>query len=222
MNVLAIDSSTEIASLALRTGEKLLTLEEGQQKAHAKVLLPLIDNLLSQAALRISQLDAIVFGRGPGSFTGLRVACSLAKGLAYPHDIPLIPVSTLAAIAFEAGKGLTFEDTTVLAVLDARMQEVYWGVYKPPCYQALEQVSPAAAVQLPQSAPVILAGVGFEAYVDSMPQAVREQIGQQQRVYPKASAMIALAETGKLATVSVREARPVYIRNKVTQGDKRG
>ncbi|QDP72053.1 tRNA (adenosine(37)-N6)-threonylcarbamoyltransferase complex dimerization subunit type 1 TsaB [Legionella israelensis] len=221
MNVLAIDTSTEIASLALKVNHERFTLEEGQQKTHAKLLLPLIDRLLTQADVRVNQLDAIVFGRGPGSFTGLRVACSIAKGLAYAHDIRLVPVSTLAAIAFEA-RQQSSKDTAVLAVLDARMQEIYWSVYTSSCFQTTEHVSPASDIQLPQLYSFILAGVGFEPYIEAMPESIREQISEQRLVYPKASAMIELAETGQFAAVSVNEARPVYIRNKVTQGDARG
>ena len=95
MKLLAIDTSTEIASVALMIGNELTCEEQGSQKTHAQLLLPMIDKLMVDAGLQLNQLDGIIFGCGPGSFTGLRIACSIAKGLAYAHDLGLIPVSSL-------------------------------------------------------------------------------------------------------------------------------
>ena len=104
MNLLAIDTSTELASVALLHGGKLFNKEQGSQRTHAQLLLPLIDEIMKEAGLQINQLDAIIFGCGPGSFTGLRIACSVAKGLAYAHDLKLIPVHNLASIAWSLVK----------------------------------------------------------------------------------------------------------------------
>src|ERR1700733_12183845 len=102
MNLLAIDTSTTRASLAINLGGEILSKEQDAQHSHARLLLPMIEQLLAEAQLTINQLDGIVYGCGPGSFTGLRIACSIAKGLAYAHDLPLFPVSSLAAIAHKA------------------------------------------------------------------------------------------------------------------------
>ena len=102
MNLLAIDTSTEHATVAVTAHGELFSEEQGSMRQHAQFLLPMVERMLGLAGLSLTQLDGIVFGRGPGSFTGLRIACSVAKGLAYAHDLPLYPVSSLAAIAYEA------------------------------------------------------------------------------------------------------------------------
>ncbi len=223
MNVLAIDTSTEVASLALMVKGEILSEKQNNIKTHAKMLLPMIDRLLLKAAVAIEDLDAIVFGQGPGSFTGLRIACSIAKGLAHAHDIPLIPVSTLAAIAWEARQKINAKETAVLAVLDARMNELYWGVYKPekPAF-AEEHVCAAGDIHVAGEKALILAGIGIDTYRDQFSAALKGQIIQQTVIYPEASAMIMLANTAEIQKISAAEAQPVYIRNKVTQGEPRG
>lgn len=221
MNVLAIDTSTEIASLALKVGDDVISVEQNSQKTHARHVLSMIDRLLTDAGTAVHQLDTIVFGQGPGSFTGLRIACSIAKGLAYPHDIGMIPVSTLAAIASETRKGLNNEDAVVLAIIDARMQEVYWRIDNPLLTDTQDNVSAAPALPTHEDLPLVLAGVGWENYYEDMPRKIKEQIYARKVVYPKASAMIDLAEKNG-QRISILEAAPVYIRNKVTQGNSRG
>jgi len=224
MNVLAIDTSTERASLALKSGNDLLTAEQSHQKTHARVLISLIDGLLAEAGLTLGQLSGIAFGRGPGSFTGLRVACSTVKGLAYAHDLNLIPVSTLAAVALQARKNYTSSPNyTILATIDARMNEMYWSELDMETFFANEFVSAPGDIELrEQLSPVILAGVGFENYLSDMPQKIKDRIVSQSVIYPEASAMIDLFEAGVFQPVSVRDAEPVYIRNHVTQGRNHG
>ena len=100
MNLLAFDTSTHRATIALKVNGRLETLSQDGVSTHAKNILPLIDSLIKKCNISFNALDGIVFGAGPGSFTGLRVACSVAKGLAYACDLPLYPVSTLLAIAY--------------------------------------------------------------------------------------------------------------------------
>ena len=102
MNLLAIDTSTEQASVGLLNDDVVTERFHPSQRQHAHFLLPLIDELLSDSSVSLNQLDGIIFGRGPGSFTGIRIACSVAKDLAYAHDLPLFTCSTLSAIAEEA------------------------------------------------------------------------------------------------------------------------
>ena len=102
MKLLAIDTSTEVASVAVLLDEAIFCTELESQKTQAQLLLPMIDKLMIDTGIQMNQLDGIIFGCGPGSFTGLRIACSIAKGLAYAHDLNLIPVSSLAAIAWSA------------------------------------------------------------------------------------------------------------------------
>jgi tRNA threonylcarbamoyladenosine biosynthesis protein TsaB len=163
----------------------------------------------------VGQLDGIVFGQGPGSFTGLRVACSVAKGLAYPYDLPLFPVSGLAAIAQSV---FSFEpEIQVLAVLDARMRQVYWGCFSEAGSLLHEQVSAPEEVVLPVETKTFLAGVGFEAHVAAMPAATQAHVTQSRVLFPQAAAMIQLVERGGILPVSVDQALPVYVRHHVTQ-----
>lgn len=212
MNLLAIDTSTEIASLALKVKGEMRSESLAGQKMQAQKILPMIDGLLAEAGLSLNQLNGIVFGQGPGSFTGLRVACSIAKGLACAVNIPLFPVSTLAAIAEETRTVTGLPDQAVLAVLDARMQELYWGYFPGASLKTEERVSPPEAVILPEGNNFLLAGLGFELY----PSVFSSFSGTS--IHPKAAFMIQLVEKGFVNPVKAADAQPLYIRNTVTQG----
>ena len=222
MKLLAIDTSTEMASVALMVGTELSFEEQPSPKTHALSLLPIIDRLLVQSGIQINQLDAIVFGCGPGSFTGLRIACSISKGLAVAHDLGLIPVSSLGAIAYSARERAEHAESAVLAVVDARMQELYWSYFPPHALMATEQVNAVADIQIPHGQPVVLAGVGIDLYWHDFPQALKDQISSKLNLYPNAAAMIRLAIAAGMKPISAAQAQPVYVRNKVTQGDTRG
>ncbi len=214
MNLLAIDTSTERATVAISVNGEMFSEEQDGMREHAKLLLPMVERLLALAKVSCSKLDAIVFGCGPGSFTGLRVACSVAKGLAYAHDLPLYPVSSLAAIAYQT----TRSGSDVLAMIDARMHQVYWGYFTAGTYDVVEYVTSAPDVVLPSASPIILAGVGFESYASQLPKAVQSQIIQQITIFPDAKAMIGLVQSGQIKPVSAVDALPVYVRDQVTQG----
>lgn len=222
MKLLAIDTSTDIASVALLIGDTLYTDSQPGLKSHAQLLLPMIDQLMNQADAHLSQLDGIIFGCGPGSFTGLRITCSVAKGLAYAHNLDLIPVSSLGAIAQAAREQMAFEDTPILAVLDARMQEMYWGYFDKQCMQAEEKVTAAKDILIPNAENLVLAGVGIDAYWEALPLDLKQQISTKITCYPSAAAMIRLTLRAGINPVSIDKAQPVYVRNQVTQGDKRG
>ncbi|PJE10890.1 tRNA (adenosine(37)-N6)-threonylcarbamoyltransferase complex dimerization subunit type 1 TsaB [Legionella sp.] len=223
MNLLAIDTSTECASIALLRNGELRSDEQGTQRSHARLILPMVENLLAEAEWSLSQLDAIVYGRGPGSFTGLRIACSVAKGLAYAQDLPLYPVSSLAAIANEAlQQESNPQEAAVLVVLDARMNQLYWAYFNAQSYQVDEQVSFVADIGLEDEKPLILAGVGYESYLPQFSPAIQKRMDKMLTIYPKAEAMIRLVLTGKIDAVSAADALPVYIRNQITQGEPRG
>jgi tRNA threonylcarbamoyladenosine biosynthesis protein TsaB len=220
MKLLAVDTSTERASVALLVHGEIQSATLNSQKTQSQWLLPTIARLLASAEIAVANLDAIVFGCGPGSFTGLRVACSIAKGLAYPYDIGLIPVSTLASIAYMVRK--TNLSAEVLAILDARMQEVYWGFFQSGSYKAEARLSSASEVFVPTLESIILAGVGYEAYTSSFSQRLQGQIVQSVQIYPHAAAMIELAQKENISAISVHEAEPLYLRQAITQGDPRG
>lgn len=223
MNLLAIDTSTEYASVALNIKGELRSEEQGAQRSHARLILPMVERLLAEAGLSLGQLDAIVYGRGPGSFTGLRIACSVAKGLAYAQDLPLYPVSSLAAIANEAFHSSQLaHNAAVLAVLDARMSQLYWGCFHQQDISVTEEVSAATDIKLAAENSIVLAGVGYEPYLQNLTTELQAKIKSHLTIYPKAQAMIRLALTGAIKPVSAAEALPVYIRNQITQGEPRG
>ena len=216
MNWLAIETSTERASVALSVNGMVHTQEHVGARTHAQLILPSVQALLIKAGVDLAELDGIIFGRGPGSFTGLRVACSIAKGLAYAHDLPLYPVSTLAAIintaVFEKAEAMA-----VLAVLDARMNQVYWTYAAEGNPVVLdEKVSDVVDIQLPGDASFCVAGVGWADYEKSCSPEIIKRIADRKVIYPHAVAMIRLVEQGVVEPVLAGEALPVYIRDKVT------
>lgn len=222
MKLLAIDTSTELMTLALATEEDVLCEEHRGVRQHAQCILPMIQKLFATTGLSLTELDGIVFGRGPGSFTGLRIACSVAKALAFANDLPMYPVSSLLAIANEVyhTREEDIQNTKVLAILDARMQELYWGCFTATTFAAPEHVTKAADIVVTGETSLVLAGVGFEPFVPLMPfhaASIRQEI-----VYPRASAMIRLVQGGHIPSVSAAHALPVYVRNQVTQGEARG
>jgi tRNA threonylcarbamoyladenosine biosynthesis protein TsaB len=216
MKLLAIDTSTEIASVALFTGEELLCDEQSNQKAHAQFILPMIDRLMVRAGLSMSHLDAIAFGRGPGSFTGLRIACSIAKGLAYAHDLGVIPVSSLVAIAWGVRQQEQMSHLPVLAVLDARMHELYWAYFAADEWSADERVAPAKELYIPEQQSVVLAGVGGDLYWEDFSAEMKIRIGDKLTTYPSAAAMIQFAQFAALQPIPAAQAQPLYVRNKIT------
>lgn len=220
MKLLAIETSTTKASVALSVdGVVSETIIDGVRE-HAKVLLPAINQLLLDKGFSIKALDGIVFGQGPGSFTGLRVACACAKGLAMAYDIPLYPVQTLAAIAYVISS--QSEHEAVLAVIDARMQEWYWAYY-----HVGEQIQGAfvqhpSEIKLLGEASVILAGVGFAEGEPFLTNGLQEKIKKRAEIYPLASTMIAMVEQGHIQSIRAIDAEPIYIRNQITQGGTHG
>src|SRR5450830_1753161 len=126
--ILAIETSTELASAALLYGDQLTTRSSLGVQTHSETILPMVQELLAEAGIALSACDAIAFGVGPGSFTGVRTACGVVQGLAFGAELPVLPVVTLAAMAQACREISGASD--VLAILDARMGEVYWAQYR--------------------------------------------------------------------------------------------
>ena len=128
-HILALDSSTDACSVALYADGKMHAHFELAAKSHTQRLLPMVDELLQANNLKLQNLDAIAFGRGPGSFTGLRICMGIVQGLAFGAQLPVIPVSTLEAMALGYYRANPSQNMPVLVSLDARMDEVYWGLF---------------------------------------------------------------------------------------------
>jgi tRNA threonylcarbamoyladenosine biosynthesis protein TsaB len=217
VNLLAFDTSTDFLSIAVQGGRAgAVPLEySGPGGARASsALIPALQALLAQAGLRLGDLDAIVFGRGPGSFTGLRTACSVAQGLAFGAAVPVLAVDTLLAVAEDARQREGVEQ--VVAVLDARMDEVYCACYSRHAEQWRQQgetsLSAPEAVTVP--AGWALAGNAFAPYGTRLPAAaVRvEAMPVAAALLRLAPALIAAGRAGSAAA-----ATPLYIRDKVAQ-----
>jgi tRNA threonylcarbamoyladenosine biosynthesis protein TsaB len=210
--LLAFDTSTEALSIAVRHGDLLLEHSGTGGAQSSASLIPLIQQLLGAAGLSLRELDAIAFGRGPGSFTGLRTACSVAQGLGYGAGVRLLPIDTLHAVAEEAHD--RFGATRVVAVLDARMDQVYAAGYD----FEVEWSASEAELLAPEGVVVpegwVLAGNAFAAYGERLPRA-----SARHEVLPTAAAMLRLAPALLAAgrTVAPAEAWPLYVRDKVAQ-----
>ncbi|QTD47205.1 tRNA (adenosine(37)-N6)-threonylcarbamoyltransferase complex dimerization subunit type 1 TsaB [Ottowia testudinis] len=219
MNLLAFDTSTEHLSAAVlrgADGERFVREGAGGPQASA-TLIPTVQALLAQAGLSFSDLHAIAFGRGPGSFTGLRTACSVAQGLAYGAGVPVLPIDTLLAVAESARA--RHGATRVLALLDARMNEVYAAEYAwadATGWRALGEpaVGPPEALPAPADG-ALLAGNVFTVYGERLPPALRAL--PRAEVLPGAHALLALAPALLAAgrAVPAEQALPLYIRDKV-------
>lgn len=126
-NILALETATNACSVALLINDSVSEKYQLAAREHTKLILPMVESLLAEAALQLSGLDAIAFGCGPGSFTGVRIAAGIVQGLAFGADLPVLPISSLRALAQTAYREV--EAKKVIAAFDARMQEVYWGGY---------------------------------------------------------------------------------------------
>lgn len=216
MNLLAIETSTDKASVAVSVQGRILSQIQDGVRLHAQTLLPLIEGLLQQAGVSMSQMDGLVFGQGPGSFTGLRIACSVAKGLAYARDLPVYPVSTLQAVGFKALQSQPMDpNARVLVLLDARMHQLYWScVHQDTMTPA--RVSSAADIYLEETGSLQVAGLGFEPYLPQLPEVLRARIVSWDTVYPEAACMLQWVQRGGVQAVTAEQALPIYVRDNVT------
>ncbi|PJE80801.1 tRNA threonylcarbamoyladenosine biosynthesis protein TsaB [invertebrate metagenome] len=221
MKLLALDTATEACSAALNIDDEIIEHFEVIPRQHSKALLPMVENLLKEAGLAVTELDALVYGRGPGAFTGLRVATAMAQGIAFGADLPLIPVSTLAALAQQGLR--CHQDSHVMAAIDARMGEVYWSAYiadngiMQPVVD--EIVCLPEEISLPQTIdnkPWLGMGTGW-SYRERLTQAGACVHNCDANVFPHAQDMATLATTTFKAGdfIDPEQALPVYLRNKV-------
>lgn len=214
MNLLALDTSTDTLFIAVQRGASLWQHSGPGAAQSSSQLLPALRGLMDQAGLAFGELQAIVFGRGPGSFTGLRTACAIAQGLAFAARVPVLPVDTLLAVAEQAR--LQHGCSELEAVLDARMHEVYHARFT---WQQGRWHSPAdfglcapGALQVP--AGMVVAGNAQAVYGEQLAPLARHV-----HAMPTATAMLSLAPALLAAgqAVPAEQALPRYIRDKVAQ-----
>jgi tRNA threonylcarbamoyladenosine biosynthesis protein TsaB len=220
MKLLAIDTVTEACSVALWLDGDITTQEEVVYQQHTERVLPMVQSLLAETETALSQLDAIVFDRGPGSFTGLRIGAGVTQGLAIGLDLPVIPVSSLATLAQRAWR--LHQQHCVLACIDARQAEVYWAGF---CLEngimvntTGEHIGQASAIQPTPKHPWFGVGTGFGRYPTEL--AVLPGVtwlGTQSQCYPLAQDMFPLAVFAWQRQDWVRpdEAIPIYLRDNI-------
>ena len=230
MKILALDTATEACSAALYVDGEITAQYQLAPREHSRLILRMLDELLSQANLRVAELDAIAFGRGPGSFMGLRIAAGVVQGIAFAHDLPVIPVSTLKAIAQRA-----YEETgipNVLSCIDARMDEVYWVAcsHDAAGWSSIGEecvISPdkldVQQVMSQRSGSWVAAGTGWTNYLDRLlPEAASRPEAVLDDCFPSAEVIVKLAAEEFKAgnTVPAAQAIPVYLRNDVAKKPK--
>jgi tRNA threonylcarbamoyladenosine biosynthesis protein TsaB len=224
VKILALDTATENCSAALLIDGCLRTREERLPRGHAERILPMVDELLAECGTTLRGLDAIAYGRGPGAFTGVRLAASITQGLAFGAGLPVVPVSDLRAVAQRAFD--TVAEGRVLVCSDARMQEVYWACFERAAdglarAAGAEQVSPPAQVSLPAGWPDGIPGVGsgFAVY----PELARTLAGRvkagSETLLPRAAEIARLAHPEAVAgrVLPPDQAVPVYLRDQVAR-----
>lgn len=226
LTILAIDTSTEACSVALFHHGSIIGDFVLSAREHTKKVLPMVDSILTEADCHLTQLDAIAFSRGPGSFTGIRIGIGVAQGLAFGADKPLISISTLEILAQGAQRLAGAKQ--VIVTIDARMNQVYCGQY---LYnktgkwdiQTNEQViSPKEVVHKIRKIterPLFNAGSGFQTYPNLVPESISSGA-----LLPNAKDMLPLAESLWYSRDLVRaeDAEPVYLRNEVIQKKTNG
>lgn len=222
MKLLAVETSTEACSAALHIDGEVQERFQLAPREHTKLILPMIDGLLADAELKPQQLDALAFSRGPGSFTGVRISTGVIQGIAFGADLPVVPVSTLAAIAQHY-----FQSTDVdcaFTAMDARMGEIFWAVYQKnqkglAALIGEEAVTLATDVVYPKRLGVGI-GSGWAVYQQQLTARLAELIlGIEADHLPRASAIAALGVAGfeNNQAVNVEKAMPVYLRDKVAK-----
>jgi len=218
MWTLALDSSTEWCSAAVGDGRRWHVRDEHAGSTHSERLLPMVRAVLAEAGLALAELDGIAFGAGPGSFTGIRVGCGVAQGLAFGAGLPLVPVSTLEALAQEARNA--HGATRVLSCLDARMREIYAGLYVADgatwrAEMAAVAARPEALSSLPPGAACFGAGNGFRAYPALAARLGLPAADPDLRPTARAIGELALPRLAAGEGVAPAAALPVYVRHRV-------
>jgi tRNA threonylcarbamoyladenosine biosynthesis protein TsaB len=223
MNLLAIETATETVSVALAIDGEVQERYQHAPRQHAELLLPWVEQLLAEAEIGFASLDAIAFSRGPGSFTSLRIGIGVVQGLAWASELPVIPVSSLAATAQTAfNEGIN----SALVALDARMNEVFTGAFEANSNGIMipvsaERVCSPENVQVPAGSECYGIGIGFDRY-PALNKLSGQLAGIRSDVWPKASSVLKLAQEWLLSNEALpaEQAQPVYLRDNVAKKKK--
>ena len=212
--IVAIETSTELASVAVLHGGRVLSRESSGAQTHSASVLPMLQALLKEAGIALADCDALAYGCGPGSFTGVRTACGLVQGLAVGAQRKVVPVVTLLAMAEAARNAGAGDD--VVAVLDARMGEVYSARYRHDGeWRVVSEPVLAKAGEVVVGDAAAICGNGLAAYADAF-----TQVGDVARfpdIMPHAASVARLAvnAVARGELLDARDAQPLYLRNKV-------
>lgn len=223
LKILAVETATAACSAALYIDGAIRERYRLAPREHALLILPMVDALLDEADVPVGALDAVAFGRGPGSFTGVRVAASVTQGIAYAADLPVVAVSTLATLALGAMR--ESGEPHVMAALDARMAEVYWGLYEQgedalPLGLGEECVCAPRLAAMPKDGAWVAAGSGWGSYRRELMERAGPHITQfLVDLEPRAVDLVQLAVRAFRQGEILRpdQAVPVYLRDTVVQ-----
>jgi tRNA threonylcarbamoyladenosine biosynthesis protein TsaB len=221
LKLLAIDTATEACSAALYVEGDILEKYTVAPRKQDELILPMVDALLAEAELKLTSLDGLAFGRGPGAFTGVRIATGVIQGLAFASELPVVPVSTLAAMA----QGAISERKTIISAIDARMGEIYWALFSigdDGIVSALsdEQVSKPDLLNIEMKTDCFGVGTGWASYEEILSAKIGDKLkGFDANRFPRASDILTIAikefESGN--HVNAAAALPIYLRYKVTR-----
>lgn len=219
MKFLALDTASAQCSVALVMGDAVIVREVATARDHAQLILPMIDEVLAEGGTTLRQLQGIAFGRGPGSFTGVRIAIGVAQGLAYALGLPVLPISDLAAVAQQVAAQLSTGER-VLVCMDARMGEIYTGVFAKAVDGLMvvmepEQLLPPDSLQVSEPRSQVGLGTGFRAYPVLRDRCAGMVIHDD--ALPRAREIVQLAVRDYVAGLAVPpdQALPVYLRDQV-------
>ena len=222
MKLLAVDTSTEACSAALYINGTITERYELAPREHTKLILPMVDSLMTEAMIEAQDLDALAFGRGPGSFTGVRIATGVIQGIAFAANSLVVPVSTLAAIAQDCIENT--KNNCVFTAVDARMNEIYWAVYRRNPeniveLSGLESVGPVANIDCLELKGFGV-GSGWKIHETELTNHLANSVTNYDSNYlPKASVIARLGVHGfnNNQAIPVEQAMPVYLRDKVAK-----
>jgi tRNA threonylcarbamoyladenosine biosynthesis protein TsaB len=216
--ILAVETATRACSAALLWNGECREILRLERNRHAEILIPMARQLLAEAGFSFADLDALAFGSGPGSFTGLRIGISVVQGLALGIDRPVVPVSSLWALAARVSAPL------VLAAFDARMEQVYWNLYRQVEGQGMApiqepRVDDPVSVRLPSEGDWVGAGSGCDVYGGALSAVQTAKLTLVHGVHPHAENVARIAESEFSAgrALDPRDAAPEYVRNQIVQ-----